>query len=309
MPLVLKPPKWIYAGHISPVKGRGDYFTFDVAGESLIITRISETEIKAFNNVCRHRGLKYCNCAAIPEPLIDSELFSYAPGAFIGASPNGNRGRILEASGGTLFLDEIGDMPLPLQTRSLRVIECHEVVALGTGTPRKVDIAIIAATHQDLHKHVADGRFRQDLYYRLAGAVIDLPPPRHRGDLIPIIERLLGQLSASAKRLDQSAIECLVRHSWPGNLRELSHVLRRAVSLAADGGITKDGLVLLPVPIAPSGKGLGFSQPAGRNGETVVQAVLEAEAGQIRMVLGKTGVTSRQQRKYWASAGPRFIEK
>jgi len=184
------------------------------------------------------------NCAAIPESLIDAELFGYAPGTFTGASPTGNRGRILEADGGTLFLDEIGDMPLLLQTRLLRVLEHQEVVALGTGNPQKVDLNIIAATHQNLHSHIADGRFREDLYYRLAGAVIEIPALRDRVDRREIIERTLSDIAGDSKRLDAPALQALLEHSWPGNLRELSHVLRRATVIAEGETIYVTDLML-----------------------------------------------------------------
>lgn len=227
------------------------------------------------------------NCAAIPESLIDSELFGYAPGSFTGASPNGNGGRIIEANGGTLFLDEIGDMPLALQTRLLRVLDTQEVVALGTGTPRKLDINVIAATHQDLHRRVAEGQFRQDLFYRLAGAVIDVPPLRHRTDLETIVERILSGLAGGSRRLDASAIDALMRHAWPGNIRELGHVLRRAASLAAGAVITADHLLLLPSNEGSVQTGSTASTPVRGYGATVRQTVSDAEAGSIVTALDR----------------------
>lgn len=227
------------------------------------------------------------NCSAIQESLIDSELFGYAPGTFTGGSPTGNRGRILEANGGTLFLDEIGDMPLPLQTRLLRVLENYEVVALGTSTPQKVDVNIIAATHQDLHSCVTEGRFRRDLYYRLAGAVIEMPPLRQRTDLFPIIKNLVYQLSKGSKRLDQNAVDTLMRHAWPGNLRELGHVLRRAISFAVDHVITEDDLLLMPVQPLLTGHIPAIGQPSGENNRTMHKAIWDAEASSIKVALGR----------------------
>lgn len=228
------------------------------------------------------------NCAAVPESLIDSELFGYAPGTFTGASPSGNRGRILEADGGTLFLDEIGDMPLSLQTRLLRVLENQEVVALGTGTPRKVDVNIIAATHQDLYKHVSEGRFRQDLFYRLAGAVVELPPLRERTDLRAIVENMLDRLAGPSKHLDQAAMDSLIRHSWPGNLRELNHVLRRALSVNANNVITETDLMFLPIQMRTIGQRAALGQRCGKGREPGRHVGSEAEADSIKVALGKT---------------------
>lgn len=231
------------------------------------------------------------NCAAIPESLIDSELFGYAPGAFTGANPRGNQGRILEANGGTLFLDEIGDMPIMLQTRLLRVLEAKEVIALGTGSPQEIDVQIIAATNQDLQQRVEERRFREDLYYRLAGMVVHLPPLRLRADLEWLIDRILGLLSGNEKRLEPSARMALLSHHWPGNIRELTHALRRAVSLSCDEWITVTEI--MPTPSA-SGQNRSKSrtEPVGQvdhHPATVHDAVSRAEASSIRAVLESSG--------------------
>lgn len=178
------------------------------------------------------------NCAAIPESLIDSELFGYNAGAFTGANRAGSLGRVVEADRGTLFLDEIGDMPLPLQTRLLRFLETHEVSPLGGGKLRHVDVQVIAATHQNLPARVADGSFRQDLYYRLAGATIQLPALRDREDLPELVMALLTRLSEGRNlKIAQSAMERLTSHAWPGNIRELRNVLNRAVRLCSSNEI------------------------------------------------------------------------
>jgi transcriptional regulator of acetoin/glycerol metabolism len=132
------------------------------------------------------------NCAAIPESLIESELFGYKSGAFTGARREGMKGTILQASGGTLFLDEIGDMPLPLQTRLLRVLEEHEVVPLGADKPMKVDLRVVCASHQHLRSMIARGQFREDLYYRLNGITLELPRLAERSDKDQLIRKLLG---------------------------------------------------------------------------------------------------------------------
>lgn len=184
------------------------------------------------------------NCAAVPEALIDSELFGYSPGAFTGANKEGNPGRIVDADRGTLFLDEIGDMPLPLQTRFLRFLETQEVIPLGSGKSRQVDVQVIAATHQDLQAKVSMGQFRQDLFYRLAGTVIVVPPLRERSDLPQIINNLMRMVSDGPPLpISDAAMGQLLSHNWPGNVRELRNVLTRAARLA-DGVIGSDDLML-----------------------------------------------------------------
>ncbi|MEH3087256.1 MAG: sigma-54-dependent Fis family transcriptional regulator [Xylophilus ampelinus] len=176
------------------------------------------------------------NCAAIPETLIESELFGYADGAFTGARRRGHAGRIAQAHGGTLFLDEIGDMPLPLQARLLRVLQERAVVPLGGDRPVPVDVAVVCATHRDLRALRAAGGFRDDLYYRLNGLVVRLPPLRDRTDLPALVDRLLAEQAGPGQpappRPDAEVDRLFVRHPWPGNLRQLASVLRTAALLA-----------------------------------------------------------------------------
>jgi transcriptional regulator of acetoin/glycerol metabolism len=172
----------------------------------------------------RRRPFVSVNCAAIPETLIESELFGHLPGSFSGAGPNGKRGLIQEADGGTLFLDEIGDMPHTLQSRLLRVLAEREVLAIGAVRPVQVDIHVISASHHDLEQLVRDGRFREDLYYRLKGALFSLPPLRERSDL----DWLIGKLLGAGVRVEPAARARLADHNWPGNLRELHNVLAYA---------------------------------------------------------------------------------
>ena len=174
------------------------------------------------------------NCAAIPEGLVESELFGHVPGAFTGANPKGAPGRILEADGGTLFLDEIGDMPLALQTRLLRVLQERTVLPVGGGVPREVDFTLISATNRDLGKMVESGDFRADLYYRICGLPVSLPALRDRDDLAGLIERFVAGEDPSAE-ITPSAWRCLLNHSWPGNLRELHNTLRTALALRDPG--------------------------------------------------------------------------
>ena len=176
------------------------------------------------------------NCAAIPETLLEAELFGHTRGAFTGAV-QGRVGRIEAADGGTLFLDEIGEMPLSLQAKLLRFVECGELQRVGDNEPVKVDVRIVAATHRPLAEHAQQGSFRSDLYYRLAVFLIRTPPlAEHAQDLPLLVEHFLARLGRDipVKRLDKGALEKLASHSWPGNVRELEHVLERGVILAGD---------------------------------------------------------------------------
>ena len=184
------------------------------------------------------------NCAALPESLIEGELFGYESGAFTGAAAKGKKGLVVEADGGTLFLDEIGDMPLTLQTRLLRVLAEREVTPLGRSKPLPVNIRVIAATHRDLVAEVKAGRFREDLYFRLSGAVLMLPALRERADLGWLVGQLLAERTPSGGRIDLSdeAIRALCRYSWPGNIRELANALDYACAVASDGVIRPEDL-------------------------------------------------------------------
>ncbi|MCE4553817.1 sigma-54-dependent Fis family transcriptional regulator [Roseateles cellulosilyticus] len=179
------------------------------------------------------------NCAALPETLIEAELFGYRPGAFTGASRHGAPGRLREAHGGTLFLDEIGDMPLALQARLLRVLQERQVSPLGGGAAVAVDFRLICASHRKLKDEVAAGRLREDLYYRLEGLLLTLPPLRERTDLPALVARLLqAEAPDRALHVDDALITAFCRQPWPGNLRQLAQALRTAVALL-DGGATQ----------------------------------------------------------------------
>lgn len=184
------------------------------------------------------------NCAAIPESLIESELFGYTRGAFTGAAKEGRVGKILQSNGGTLFLDEIGDMPLMLQTRLLRVIEEREVVPLGSDQPIPVDLHVISATHRDVHQMIKEGQFREDLYYRLNGITLQLPLLRERGDKADLIRTLLREENGGqdSVKIDEDAFRKLMEYSWPGNIRQLRNALRTASALCRDGIIRSSNL-------------------------------------------------------------------
>jgi len=196
------------------------------------------------------------NCAAIPETLIESELFGYKPGAFTGARKEGMRGKILQSAGGTLFLDEIGDMPLTLQTRLLRVLEEQEIVPLGSETAIKVDLHVIAASHRNLREMIANGTFREDLYYRLNGITLELPALRDRADKERVIHHALAAETGNGRpaAIEMDARQRLVAYPWPGNIRELRNVIRTALAIC-EGGVVRG--IDLPREIRESESNIG----------------------------------------------------
>ncbi|HUA89427.1 MAG TPA: sigma 54-interacting transcriptional regulator, partial [Steroidobacteraceae bacterium] len=238
------------------------------------------------------------NCAAIPEALIESELFGYAPGAFTGARRQGMRGRIEQSSGGTLFLDEIGDMPLALQTRLLRVLEEREVLPLAAEGPRKVDLRVIAASHRNLRDMVAHGEFREDLFYRLNGITIDLPPLARREDLEAVIRDCLRLESypGPAAGIEAPALRHLLGYTWPGNIRELRNALRAAL-LMGDGRTIRAGDLpghIIAAPAATAGAsdepGAGSSVLAAAERRALLEAV-QAAHGNMSRVATSLGIS------------------
>jgi two-component system NtrC family response regulator len=198
------------------------------------------------------------NCAAIPEHLLESELFGHRRGAFTGAVAD-KQGKFEAAHRGTIFLDEVGELPLHLQVKILRVLQEREVDKVGETRPIKVDVRVIAATNRDLEKMVADGTFRDDLYYRLAVVSIRVPPLRGRGDDIPLlVDYFLGKHSERLGRprpgVDKSVYSAFSLYAWPGNIRELENVIERALVLDRDGVL---GLDDLPDRLNASGRRIG----------------------------------------------------
>ncbi|MDN5517684.1 MAG: sigma-54-dependent Fis family transcriptional regulator, partial [Pseudomonas sp.] len=176
------------------------------------------------------------NCAAIPAELVESELFGYEKGAFTGASQKGHVGLIRKAHKGTLFLDEIGDMPLRVQARLLRVLQERCVQPLGSSELHPVDVRLVSATNRPLRQDVDSGQFRADLYYRISGLNLELPPLRERSDRQALFQRLWEQHREPHQRagISREVLELFQHHPWPGNLRQLSSVLRVALAMAAD---------------------------------------------------------------------------
>jgi len=195
------------------------------------------------------------NCAAIPENLLESELFGYEKGAFTGASQQ-TIGKIEYANGGTLFLDEIGDLPLELQAKLLRFLQERVVERVGGRKEIPVDVRIICATHQNLQEHIKDGRFREDLYYRISEITINIPPLKDReGDALVIgkalLKRFNSELKQAVKGFDQGALDAIQAYEWPGNVRELESRIKRAIIMTDGSYITADDLELAVADAAP----------------------------------------------------------
>ncbi|HFU7531600.1 TPA: sigma 54-interacting transcriptional regulator [Escherichia coli] len=196
----------------------------------------------------RNKPFIAINCAAIPEQLLESELFGYVKGAFTGASANGKTGLIQAANTGTLFLDEIGDMPLMLQAKLLRAIEAREILPIGASSPIQVDIRIISATNQNLDQFIAEGKFREDLFYRLNVIPITLPPLRERQEDIELLVHYFlhlhtRRLGSVYPGIAPDVVEILRKHRWPGNLRELSNLMEYLVNVVPSGEVIDSTLL------------------------------------------------------------------
>jgi transcriptional regulator of acetoin/glycerol metabolism len=249
------------------------------------------------------------NCAAIPEHLIESELFGHVAGAFTGARKEGHLGRLREAHGGTLFLDEIGDMPLALQTRLLRVLQEGSVTPVGASKAVPVDFALICATHNQLMQAAEQGRFRQDLYYRINGLTVQLPVLRERSDFVALLQRLLADLATEQGlgfevQVAPDLLARLAAYPWPGNLRQLASVLRTACAMLAEGEDQlgwehmPDDLVqaLETVPQPPDNKS-DTAAPAALSlqqlSSTAIDQALQAARGNMSQAARQLGI-SRQ---------------
>lgn len=271
-------------GHDIPVLIEGETGT----GKELLAKAIHESGQR------RQGAFVAINCASIPEGLIESELFGHEEGAFTGARRRGAVGRIQQAHGGTLFLDEVGEMPLPLQARLLRVIQEREIVPLGSNKRIEVDIAIIAATNQRLRERVQQGLFREDLYYRLNGLRLSLPPLRERTDLPALIERILhDDLGRKDVVLQPEVLDLMRRHPWRGNVRQLFNVLRSALVFMEDRTL---GTAHLPEDFLEElTDGVESQQPAEQPADA---SWSETEAALIRQALaahrGNMAAAARQ---------------
>jgi transcriptional regulator of acetoin/glycerol metabolism len=248
-----------------------------------------EVFARAVHEASPHAGGAFVaiNCASLPETLIESELFGYRAGAFTGAQRTGRRGKILQADGGTLFLDEIADMPLDLQARLLRVLDERQVTPLGTEDTHSVDFQLISASHQRLPELVREGRFREDLYYRLSGIELVLPALRERTDRRELIHGVLEAEGGRGASLSAEAERMLMEYAWPGNIRQLRHVLRTAAALADGETIEcahlpalQDGAAApAQAPAAP----LTLVAPAAAPGAPLAHASADSGAAPIKL--------------------------
>ncbi len=283
----------------------------------------------------KDQALISVNCAAIPESLIEAELFGYEKGAFTGANTQ-RKGLVEAADGGTLFLDEIGELPLEAQARLLRLLQEKEVRRLGATQTRSVDVRLVAATHRNLKQLAAEGRFREDLYYRLNVVELMLPPLRERGqDIVEIAEFLLGKtcerLNVTPLRFHADSLQAMLAYKWPGNVRELENAIERAVILADDDEITPDLLGIenevptlhvpihleTPSPGAPSPVSDPMEPPAGLSLEDYFQSFVLAHQEQMsetelarKLGISRKSLWERRQRlgiprrRASASGGP-----
>jgi DNA-binding NtrC family response regulator len=225
------------------------------------------------------------NCAAIPSELIESELFGHEKGAFTGATQQ-RRGKFELADGGTLFLDEIGDMNPSAQAKVLRVLQENELERVGGGETIKVDVRVVAATNKDLQAEIAGGRFREDLYYRLAVVPIELPPLRGRREDIPqLVEHFLEQVCSDngrrLKKLAPSAMTLVMQHEWPGNVRELKNVVERLAILTGDAEVITeadvgDALPRVKAVKAEFSRGTPFKDLVAAAEREIIMAALDA---------------------------------
>lgn len=227
--------QWTKAIGIKAAKGNS---TVLILGESGTVKELFAHSIH--NDSLRHEGpFIKVNCAAVPENLLESELFGYNEGAFTGAKKGGKPGKFELANGGTIFLDEVGDMPLSMQAKMLRVLQEREFERVGGTKTIKLDLRIIAATNRDLEEMVDEGQFRQDLYYRLNIISLNIPPLRERNEDIPmlcsmLLKKINKQVEHCVEGVTTTTLQLLMNYSWPGNVRELENILERAVNLIDD---------------------------------------------------------------------------
>ena len=241
------------------------------------------------------------NCAAIPESILEAELFGYEKGAFTGAVQR-HDGRFAQADGGTLFLDEIGEIPTHVQVKLLRVLQEGEVERLG-GRTMKVDLRLVAATNQDLRAAVREGRFREDLYYRLNVIAVPMPPLRDRRDDIPLLAEHFLQLYAARKNrtlagFSRAAADAMSRYDWPGNVRELENAVERAVVLSRGSAIELDDLppeVRTGGGVQGDGRSLSFAvgTPLEEIERRVIHATLAHVGGDKRLCAQLLGIATR----------------
>lgn len=239
---------------------------------SVLIAGESGVGKEAFSNIIhalssrKHNPFIAVNCGAIPEGTIDSELFGHEKGSFTGAV-DARKGYFETVNGGTIFLDEIGEMPLGTQARLLRVLESGEFIRVGSSKVQKTDVRVIAATNRDLLEHAQNGKFREDLYYRLSTVPIRVPALRDRKEDIPLLFRkftsdFAERYKTQSVQLDANAQQVLMNYPWPGNVRELKNIAEQISVLSTEKVLTAEALQKF-LPVATGNRGLALLQPAG----------------------------------------------
>jgi transcriptional regulator with PAS, ATPase and Fis domain len=276
-------------------------------GKELLAHAVHNTSPRA------HKPFISINSAAIPEALLEAEFFGTAPGAFTGADRKGRHGKLHLAEGGTLFLDEIGDMPLPLQSKLLRVLQEKEYEPVGSNQLLKSDVRLIAATSTDLEAAIKRGEFRADLYYRLSVLPITVPPLRERLDDIPALTEAILEDLRSQHELAPAAMSILAHHAWPGNIRELRNVLERAALLSDDLLLTPGDIraaigTLVPVnsprsSLSPASNDQTYSEARQHFDRELIQAKLAQCAGNVVLAARQLGLGRSTLYKKMAALG------
>ena len=235
------------------------------------------------------------NCGALPQSLIQSELFGYEEGTFTGASVRGKVGKFELADGGTLFLDEVGELPLDVQANLLRFLQCGEISKIGASQPHRVNVRVIAATNKPLADMAASGQFREDLFYRLRVLTVEIPPLRERPDDIPVLAmHFLQEIikkSGLQKNFDPQVLNCFLTYRWPGNVRELRALVQSLATMSEEETITMQDLPQYMQAQSPLPQGsVSFRQP-------MREAVAELERNMIMAALTETGSTYKAARR------------
>lgn len=284
-----------------------------ITGESGTGKDLTAREIHRHSGQRASAPLVSINCASIPENLLESELFGYKRGAFTDAVKD-KPGRFEEANGGTIFLDEIGELPLPLQVKLLRVLQEEEINPLGGVGSKKIDVRVIAATSKDLRKEIEQGRFREDLFYRINVMTIHLPPLRERrGDITLLaghfIETFNKKLQKDIEGLSSEATQILMEYPWPGNIRELENVIERAVLLAKGRWVSPEDLPShVTTHVASADHAFPPSQ-LSTDSLSIRKASKWVERDLIKKALARTGGNHSQAAKILEISRPKLLAK